>query len=88
MNADGTGTITQTQSGWVIDQAFDVTAPDFANHTSTGSFTWTYSNGAVTLSVGGTPIGTANVAVGGRVLSAAMKNTDHTTSLFVYTRLQ
>lgn len=85
-NADGTGSFQGIQSGWTL-----VTGSGSVNADSgTGppkDYTWTYSSGIVTLTLTGGEQEQLIVGAGGRVLFNAATGTDHTTSLFVATRL-
>lgn len=86
-NADGTGSFQGIQNGWTLVQG------SWSVNTDGGTgapkdYTWTYSGGIVTLTLTGGEQDQLIVGAGGRVLFNAATGTDHTTTLFIATRLQ
>jgi hypothetical protein len=88
LTADNSTTLTLTEEGSrLLFTAPPSVVPDGPIAGSL-SGTWTYANGVVTASEGGSPI-PLNVAVGGRVLIGASANhSDGTNVLLIFTRLQ
>lgn len=88
LNADGTGSGQGTQDGWTLVQGSWSVNPLHGPVGSILNFNWTYSGGVLSIVLPNGDHGAFAVGAGGRVLFSASTNTDHTTSLFIATRLQ
>ena len=88
LNADGTGTAQGTQNGWTLVQGPWSVNPFSSPGGTTVNLTWAYSEGVVAFVLSNGDHGQFVVGAGGRVMFNASTNTDHTTSLFIATRLQ
>lgn len=89
LNADGTGSAQGTQNGWRLVQGpWSVNSFQGPGAGATLNLTWTYSGGVLSIAFSNGNAGQFLVGAGGRVILGADTNTDHTTSLFIATRLQ